>query len=61
MRRFHDVFKGIEVDIIAHKNGVFRRDFFSKCKQVRRKLQIYTHLPKKSSTENSVFLYSEVF
>ena len=55
MRRFRDLFKGIEVDIIAHQNEVFRKDFISKCTKFRRKLQIYSDLPKKLLTQNSVF------
>ena len=30
-------------------------DFFSKCDQIRRKLQIWSHLLKKSLTENFIF------
>ena len=31
------------------------KDFFSKCDQIRRKLQIYSHLMKKSVMENFIF------
>ena len=31
------------------------RDFFSKCDQIRRKLQIWSRLLKKSSMENFIF------
>ena len=30
-------------------------DFFSKCDQIRRKLKIFSHLLKKSLTENLIF------
>ena len=35
------------------------KDFFSKCDQIRRKLQILSHLLKKSLMENLIFLCSE--
>ena len=31
------------------------KDFFSKCDQIRRKLRIWSHLPKKSLMENFIF------
>ena len=31
------------------------KDFFSKCDQIRWKLRIWSHLPKKSLTENFAF------
>ena len=31
------------------------KDFFIKCDQIRRKLRIWSHLLKKSSTENFIF------
>ena len=34
------------------------KDFFSKCDQIRRKLRIWSHLLKKSLTENFNFLCS---
>ena len=34
------------------------KDFFSKCDQIRKKLQIWSHLLKKSSMENVIFLCS---
>ena len=39
------------------------QDFFSKCDQVRRNLQIWTHLLKKSLMENFIFcaVFSGVF
>ena len=33
----------------------FIKDFFSKCDQMRTFLQIWSHLPKKSLTENLIF------
>ena len=33
----------------------FIKDFFSKCDQIRRKLQIWSHLLKKSLMENFIF------
>ena len=33
-------------------------DFFSKCDQISRKLRIWSHLLKKSSIENFIFLCS---
>ena len=38
----------------VQKIQFFLKDLFSKCEQIRRKLQIYPHLPKKSSTENFI-------
>ena len=39
----------------AQKMKVFIKDFFSKCDQIRRKLQIWSHLLKKSSRKSSFF------
>ena len=36
------------------------KDFFSKCDQIRRKLQILSHLLKKSLMENFIY-YPEVY
>ena len=36
----------------------FIKDFFSKCDQIGRKLHIWSHLLKKSLTENFIFLSS---
>ena len=36
-------------------NKVFIKDFFSKCDQIHRKLQIWSHLLKKSFMENAIF------
>ena len=33
----------------------FIKDFFSKCDKIRRKLTIWSHLPKKSLMENFIF------
>ena len=37
------------------KMKCFMKFFFSKCDQIRRKLRIWSHLMKKSSTENFIF------
>ena len=39
----------------APKMKFFIKDFFSKCDQMRTFLQIWSHLPKKSLTENLIF------
>ena len=39
----------------AHTKKFSIKDFFSKCDQIRRKLQIWSHLLKKSLTENFMF------
>ena len=31
------------------------KDFFNKCDQIRRKLRIWSHLPKESLRENFIF------
>ena len=36
-------------------------DFFSKCNQIRRKLQIWSHLQKKSLMENFIFVQWKFF
>ena len=36
------------------------KDFFSKCDQIRRKLQIWSDLPKKSLMENFIFYASKL-
>ena len=41
--------------ITAQKNWFSIKDFFSKCDQIRRKLRIWSHLLKKSLTENLIF------
>ena len=37
------------------------KDFFSKCDQTRRKLQIWSHLLKKSLMENFIFVQCRPF
>ena len=39
----------------AHKMKLSIKDFLSKCDQIRRKLQIWSHLLKKSLMENFIF------
>ena len=39
----------------AEKMKFSNKDFFSKCDQIRRKLQIWSHLLKKSLMENFIF------
>ena len=39
----------------AQKMKFSIKDFFSKCDQIRRKLQIWSHLLKKSLMENFIF------
>ena len=39
----------------AQKMKISIKDFFIKCDQIRRKLRIWSHLLKKSSTENFIF------
>ena len=36
-------------------------DFYSKCDQIRNELQIWSHLQKKSSMENFIFLCSDSY
>ena len=45
--------------ITAQKMKLSMKDFFSKCNQIRRKLRIWSHLLKKSSTEKFIFLCNE--
>ena len=40
----------------AQKNKFFIEDLFSKCVQIRRKLRIWSHLLKKSSMKNFIFV-----
>ena len=39
----------------VQKMKVSIKDFFRKCDQIRRKLRIWSHLPKKSLMENLIF------
>ena len=41
--------------ITSQKMKFFNKDFFSKCDQIRSFLQIWSHLLKKSLTENFIF------
>ena len=41
----------------AQKNEFLFKDFFIKCDQIRRILQIWSHLLKKSLIENFIFSY----
>ena len=41
--------------IVAQKTKFSVKDFFSKCDQMSRKLQIWSHLLKKSLMENFIF------
>ena len=41
--------------IAAQKTNFFIEDFFNKCDQIRSKLPIWSHLPKKSLMENFIF------
>ena len=43
------------LQLTAQKMNFSIKDFFSKCDQIRRKLQIWSHLLKKSLTENLTF------
>ena len=43
-------------NLACTKNEFSIKDFFSKCDQVRRFLQIWSHLLKKSLMENSFFV-----
>ena len=44
-----------ERNTTAQKMTFSIKDFFSKCDQIRRKLQIWSHLLKKSLMENVIF------
>ena len=45
-----------ELTTASESNSKFStEDFFSKCDQIRRKLQIWSHLPKKLLVENFIF------
>ena len=47
--------------VIAQKMKFSIKDFLSKCNQIRRKLQICSHLLEKSLMENFIFLCSGSF
>ena len=40
----------------AQKMKFFVKDFFGKCNQIRRKLQVWSYLLKKSLIENFIFM-----
>ena len=44
----------------AQKMKFSIKDFFSKCDQIRRKLQIWSHLLRKSFMENFIFCATAV-
>ena len=44
---------------ITLKIKCYIKDFFSKCDQIRRKLQTWSHLQKKSLLENFIFLCND--
>ena len=48
----------VRTHVTAQKVKFFIKDFFSKCDQILRKLRIWSHLRKKSSMENFIFLCS---
>ena len=54
-----EIATGYESDT-AQKMKFSIKDIFSKCDQIRRKLQICSHLLKKSLIENLTFLHSEI-
>ena len=45
---------GIDLPDTAHTMKFSVKDFFSKCEQILKKLRIYSHLLKKSLTENFI-------
>ena len=45
----------LKLTLTAQKMKFFIRDIFSKCDQIRRKLQIWSHLLEKSLKENFIF------
>ena len=51
-----------QTDITAQKKTFSIKGFFCKCDQIRRKLQIWSHLLKKSLMKNLVFfgLYQSI-
>ena len=44
-----------EAGLTSQKIEFSIKDFFSKCYRIRRKLQIWSHLPKKFLMENFIF------
>ena len=54
--------KNLNISNTVQKIKFSIKDFFSKCDQIRRKLRIWSHLLKKSLTENCIlFLKSFLF
>ena len=52
-------FAYVREESVLHKKMKFSiKDFFSKCDQIPRKLQIWSHLLKKFLMENFIFLCS---
>ena len=45
----------MQIDTTAQKIKFSIKDFFSKCDQIRKKLQFWSHLLKKSLMENVIF------
>ena len=50
-----DILRSFFNQFTAQKMKFSITDFFSKCDQIRRKLRIWSHLPKKSVIENFIF------
>ena len=53
--QFIPLMKLIVIGVTAQKMKFPIKDFFSKCDQIRRFLQIWSHLLKKSLIENFIF------
>ena len=50
------IFVSMQYSILTAQKMKFSiKDFFSKCDQIRRKLRIWSHLPKKFLMENFIF------
>ena len=46
---------GLIIKLTVQKMKFSIKDFFNKCDQIRRKLRIWSRLPKKSLMENVIF------
>ena len=55
IRKFPD-FKTNHAANLVHKDQCTKNEVFSKCEQIRRKLQIWSHWLKKSLMKNFIFL-----
>ena len=55
-----DITKEAKITSTAQKMKFSIKDFFSKCEQIRKKLQICSHLLKKSLMENFIFLQCNI-